>query len=66
MTRAGYEFDYIYMYSIYQFKSWFTLQTSDYDVVIDFRVDDVIQNEQRHDDLIKALAVYQVSVQQCS
>ena len=26
-------------YSIYQFTSWFTPLTSDFDVVIDFRVD---------------------------
>ena len=44
-------------YSIYQFTSWFTLQTGDYDVIIECRVDDVIQKVQRHHDLIKAHAV---------
>ena len=29
-----------------QFASLFTLQTSDYDVIIEFRVDDVIQKVQ--------------------
>ena len=40
-----------------QFTSLFTLQTSDYDVIIEFCVDGVIQNVQRPDDLIKARAV---------
>ena len=47
----------------YQLTSWFTLQTSDYDVIIAFRVystslkTSFIQKVQRHDDLIKAHAV---------
>ena len=49
-------------YSIYQFKSWFTLQTSNYDVSIDLCVDstsnnDAIQKVKRHDDLIQAHAM---------
>ena len=45
-------------YSIYQFTCCFAVQTSDYDVIIDFRViGDVIQKVQRHHDLIKAHAV---------
>ena len=45
------------------FISLFTVQTSDYDVIIDFCVDSasvigfVIQKVQRHHDLIKAHAV---------
>ena len=47
-------------YSIYQLTHCFSLQTSDYDVIVYFCVivtGDVIEKVQRHHDLIKAHAM---------
>ena len=49
--------DHTHYFFIYQFTSWSTLQTSDYDL-IRFSVNyDVIKKVQRHDDLIEAHAI---------